>query len=50
MQEALLVLATILQQFEPQASGPFPRAAPNITLRPAEIFIRLQRRTSNRGL
>ena len=45
MQEALLVLATVLQQFELEAVGSFPRAAPNITLRPAEIPIQLHLRT-----
>ncbi len=44
MQEAILVLATVLQQFRPQAAGSFPRAAPNITLRPADVCVQLQQR------
>ena len=44
MQEALLVLATVLQHFRPQAAGAFPRAAPNITLRPADVCVRLDAR------
>ena len=44
MQEALLVLATMLQHFRPEAAGSFPSAAPNITLRPADICVRLLER------